>query len=92
MQVVGTMNVSRRRGTNPGGQDWNWNEGAARRQPKKSARDRVELFLYVCGFVDSFPRDVLTSHSTYIDIDLQSTGQTGQGGTVPNNAHKGHEE
>ena len=59
---------------------------------EKSARDIVELFLYVCGFVDSFPRDVLTSHSTYIDIDLQSAGQTGQGGTVPNNAHKGHEE
>ena len=67
---------------------WRRGETAA----EKSARGIVELFLYVCGFVDGFPRDVFTSHSTYIDIDLQSTGQTGQGGTVPNNAHKGHEE
>ena len=56
---------------------------------EKSACDIVELFLYVCGFVGSFPRDVLSSCSTYIDIELQSAGQTGQGGTVLKNAHKG---
>ena len=35
------------------------------------SKDLVELVLYICGFTDYFLREVLSSRSTYIEIDNQ---------------------
>ena len=36
---------------------------------EKCASDMVELVLYVCGLTKYFPRDILSSRSTYVDIE-----------------------
>ena len=38
---------------------------------EKCSKDLVELVLYICGFTDYFPREALSSRSTYIEIDNQ---------------------
>ena len=48
---------------------------------EKCARDVVELALYACGLVGEFPREVLGSRSTYIEIT--SGNQSANGSTEP---------
>ena len=39
---------------------------------EKCASDIVDMALYVCGLTKYFPRDVLSSRSTYVDLDTNT--------------------